>query len=114
MPRKLVLKKGEKVGAATYLSEAGKNNSGRRICKFKCVCGRQFVSLLNSVRSKVTQSCGCRRTSPGCKLNSKQAMEIRGLIWEQGETLQHIADKYKVSVTTIFQIKIEKTYKNLV
>lgn len=106
---------GEKVGLLFYVGEAGRSETyKRRLCEFKCKCGKHFITLATSATNGMTKSCGCRRYGRTySKLTSQQASEIKKLIWEEDEFLRVIAEKYDVSIGTIWNIKAEKLFKNV-
>lgn len=45
------------------------------------------------------------------RLTDQNARDVRDMIWKDGLTLREVAETYKVSIQTIWQIKIEQTYK---
>lgn len=61
-----------------YESSSGRLQS-RWICLAKCVCGREYESLFNTIRRNPHPSCGCRRQAPGAKwrmeFSSKKSTE---------------------------------------
>ena len=55
---------GTKINHLTILEITGKRNTGKRtkiLCKVRCDCGSEFETLIESVVSEQTQSCGCKR-----------------------------------------------------
>lgn len=54
---------GEKINNLELLEEMPlyrfKNGDSKRMFKFKCFCGNEFISMLSSVKSGNTKSCGC-------------------------------------------------------
>lgn len=67
MSSKIIYNKGDKVGTCIFIEETnphiyikytGKHIKNRQAI-FKCSCGKTFVSLISSVKSGNTKSCGC-------------------------------------------------------
>lgn len=55
---------GTKINNLTILEITGKRNTGKRtkiMCKVRCDCGKEFETLIESVISGQTASCGCQR-----------------------------------------------------
>lgn len=99
---------GQRIGDITFIKEVERKSKYIRIGIFRCICGNEFETTLTNVKAKITRSCGCSRN----KLNNRQVGIIRRLIWEDNLQLQIIANRYKVAVSTIWNIKVENTYKN--
>jgi hypothetical protein len=56
--RKIEYVAGEKIGTLIYLNDV-ESDSGERKANFKCVCGEEFVTKIQSVKQGATKSCGC-------------------------------------------------------
>lgn len=55
---------GQVIGDCTYINEeAPLNDNGvlRRIAKFKCVCGKEFIDRIDKIKSLNSKGCGCRK-----------------------------------------------------
>lgn len=54
---------GEKINGLTYLFEVDPHiypsGKQRRKAKFKCYCGNEFITMIHSIKSGNTNSCGC-------------------------------------------------------
>ena len=69
MKTKLNYTEGTKIGDCVYLkeikiitkqkTEISKRNRNRRICLFKCKCGKEFEADISLIKSMNTTSCGC-------------------------------------------------------
>lgn len=51
-------KQGDQIGHCFFVKELEQVNK-RRMCLFKCKCGKEFSTGLGQVRSEFTMSCGC-------------------------------------------------------
>ena len=56
--RKIEYVTGQLIGNLTYLNDVD-SESGDRKAKFKCVCGEEFITKIQSVKQGATKSCGC-------------------------------------------------------
>jgi hypothetical protein len=65
MPKKIIFNRGDKIKECTYLQEEPDmvfaDGKSRRACRFRCKCGKEFISLLHSVTRGKTEGCGCIR-----------------------------------------------------
>jgi len=54
---------GQEIGdhGLIYLGEAGKTKSGERKARFRCRCGKEFVTTIYNVKTGSTRSCGCEK-----------------------------------------------------
>jgi hypothetical protein len=102
---------GEKMGSSIFLMEAPRKTKYIRRALFECKCGNRYTGNIAAIKREDIKSCGCQRRKALRKLTDKQAKEIRNLIWKEDKTLKYIADIYNVSLSVIFAIKVEKTYK---
>jgi len=97
MANRINYKHGDIVGNCTFLEDAenisynlnnGKNITFRR-GKFKCFCGKEFISMITFVKNKKTKSCGCiklkwaigrkQHVKHGHSFTNKKSQEYR--IW---------------------------------
>lgn len=113
MPKIINYKRGDQVGNVTYLAEGGKNIHGDRMCLFLCNCGNEFISKRQTVKDMNTKSCGCLRFKYSNKLKKDQVLGIKNMLWNENQKLRIIAKKYGVSIGTIWNIKVERFYKNI-
>jgi hypothetical protein len=56
--------RGDKVGSCIFLEEAGnkrdpKYGKYRRIAKFRCECGKEFITSVSAIKRGAIKSCGC-------------------------------------------------------
>ena len=96
-----------------YVSEAGRGYQYKILGNFICHCGNEFISQLYRISKGLTKSCGCMIGKSQKKLTQKQADIIRELIWKEARPLQEIADKFNVSIGTIFNIKMDRTHNDV-
>lgn len=64
-------------GRLTVLGYAGKNKHSASLWRVRCLCGKEFVTLANSLRTSNTTSCGCARIKHGESLPTKSTPEYR-------------------------------------
>ena len=43
----------------TFIEEVGRNRHGAKMCRYKCECGNEIVTLEARVKKFLTKSCGC-------------------------------------------------------
>ena len=91
--------------------DTGVTIHGQRQARFRCHCGKYFVTLIQLVKRKQTKSCGCYLVGAKPKLSIEQRVSIYKKIWNEGKTLREVAEEYNVTTTTIFQIKIANNAK---
>ena len=69
---------GEKINNLELLEEMPlyrfKNGDSKRMFKFKCFCGNEFISMLSSVKSGNTKSCGCHNIKMIKQSRTKHAL----------------------------------------
>ena len=106
-------KKGDVMFGITFLKETERNSDNRRKANFRCYCGKEFNTGIYQIINGLTQSCGCKNGEWNRQLTKNQVLVIRHHIWNDGLTLREIGEKFNVSLHTIYNIKIEKTYKNV-
>lgn len=115
MARKIIeYKTGQKINSLTYLSESSDNVKGSRYCNFKCHCGNEFTTLMQSAKYGTTRSCGCLNRGKKGSLSNAQIKNINKMVWEDALPLRVIAQKHNMSISSIYQIKVGKTYKKVV
>jgi hypothetical protein len=59
MPKKIVLKQGDKYARLTVIKECGRSGDGKVLWKCRCDCGKTAVVSGKSIHSGRTRSCGC-------------------------------------------------------
>lgn len=73
---------GEKIGECFYLEDIPANmigkDSRRRYAKFRCSCGNEFISQIDSVKRGSTKSCGCLNTK--MRILSGQKRRTHGML----------------------------------
>ena len=52
---------GQKFHRLLVVEEAGRNARGKILWRCKCECNKEIIAVGSNLRSKNTQSCGCRR-----------------------------------------------------
>ena len=106
-------KTGQVYNGVTFLEETERGDFHRRYGNFKCHCGLNFNTWIYTIVKGLTKSCGCKNGEWNRRLTDNQVLVIKHLIWKEGLILREIAEKFNVSIGTIYNIKIEKTYKNV-
>jgi len=74
---------GQKIGNLIFLNRVESENKKSPIANFKCECGKNFVSRIDSVKILKTKSCGCMKlkfmseglTKHGHNKNGKKSAE---------------------------------------
>lgn len=71
--------KGDIIGTCIYLEEAGmrrdpKTGKYRRLAKFKCQCGNEFITTVSNVKRGNTKSCGCYNKKRVLERNTKHGL----------------------------------------
>ena len=61
----------------SYVEDVGRDNSYRKICKYRCICGKEVSILEDSVKRFLTKSCGCKRNELIAKANTKHGHASR-------------------------------------
>lgn len=106
-------KVGDKVHAVIFICEVERGYQNKRFGRFICSCGKEFETSIYQIVKGLTKSCGCKNGTWNKLLTDYQVLEIKKQIWDDQLFLVDIAKKYNVSIGTIFNIKVEKTYKNI-
>jgi hypothetical protein len=92
-------KEGEKVGQCFFVREA-ESVKNKRMCFFKCKCGKEFRSGLHQVKKERTRSCGClnhKWTKHGFCVNGKTALVYqiyKGIIQRTGNPNNPVWEHY--------------------
>ena len=86
MNRYTVIKynKEDHIGNCTFLEEAGykidsNSNKKRRIAKFRCMCGNEFIASISNVKRGNTTSCGCYNNRKAKETNTKHGLSTHPL-----------------------------------
>lgn len=109
----IIPKDGDKVHEFTYIFEVERGYQNKRFGRFICSCGNVFETNIYQIVNGLTKSCGCKKGTWNKLLTNEQVLDIRKLIWKDQLTLIEIAKKFNVSIGTIFNIKVERTYKDV-
>lgn len=104
---------GDRIHEVIYLREIERGCYNRRFGRFVCVCGKEFDCHIYEIVKGKTKGCGCKNGTWNRIFTDDQVIEIKNNIWKEGLTLKEVAEKYGVSIGTIFNIKIERTYKHV-
>ncbi len=67
----------------TYIGEAGRNEKGRRLCNYRCVCGKEKTILYFNVVRLNTKTCGCLRYKMTAEKLTKHGLKSHALydVW---------------------------------
>ena len=104
---------GEEMGTSIFLMEIPRKARYVRRAMFYCHCGKTYESDLFAIKQGFIQSCGCLQGEHKRKFTANEVRDIRKMVWIDNIILQDIADIYKVTPTTIFNIKTDRTYKHI-
>ena len=79
MKREEIFNKGHKFGEIEFIEEAGystdpKTGKRRRLAKFKCYCGNEFITKLSVVKRHIIKSCGCYTIKKTKEVNTKHGL----------------------------------------
>lgn len=70
--------KGDKVGSCIFLEYAGykmqPNGRQKRLAKFKCECGKEFITTLSPIKRGIIKSCGCYNTKRRSETHTKHGL----------------------------------------
>ena len=70
--------KGDKVGSCIFLKYAGykiqPNGRQKRLAKFKCYCGKEFITSISPIKRNITKSCGCYNTKKRIERATKHGL----------------------------------------
>ena len=111
--RMIMPKQGQVYNGITFLEETERGSAHRRFGNFKCHCGTNFNTWIYTIVKGLTKGCGCKNGTWNRRLTDNQVLVIRHMVWNEQKTLREIAEKFNVSIGTIYYIKIEKTHKRV-
>jgi len=74
MGKTIKYQKGQVVGECVFLYKTGRKRERDSYAMFQCKCGKEFETLISSVKRGTTKSCGCLQ-----KEKSKEAQTKHGL-----------------------------------
>lgn len=103
-----------KIDGTIFKTKNGRATMSPKNRKRKCVCGKEFVVSYSERRLKYCSiACGAKgrtgKKSPKAKFNNRQVLAIR----KSKMPVADLALKYKVSQTTIYNIKKRKIYRHV-
>ena len=107
-----VFKPGDKFGTSIFIEEVERKTKYIRRARMECKCGKIYEADLFAIKIGSTKTCGCMRSEFNRCFKNYEVQDIRKLIWDEDMILQDIANIYNVAVSTIWNIKNGKTYKN--
>jgi len=75
---------GQLIGNCVFIEEAGlrkdpKSERNRRLGKFKCRCGNEFITSISNVKRGNTTSCGCYNRRKAKEANTKHGLSTHPL-----------------------------------